>query len=133
MVCGIGTDIVRVRRIREAAERWGPRFLNKVFSDREIAYSLAKRDPYPHLAARFAAKEAMVKALGCLRESRELPSAYVPALHHFEVLPDRDGRPSLKPLVPVLPDGVVIHVSLSHEKDFAISVVVLERRRSEQL
>lgn len=133
MVCGIGTDIVEVKRMRAATERWGRRFLEKVFSDREIAYSFAKRDPYPHLAARFAAKEAMVKALGCLRESADIPAAHIPILRHFEVVSDSSGRPTLGILVPLLPDGVIAHLSLSHEKEYAVAVVVLERREPEQL
>ena len=58
----IGVDIVEVVRIRAALRRWGDRFLRKHFTEREIAYCLAKSRPHESLAARFAAKEAFAKA-----------------------------------------------------------------------
>jgi holo-[acyl-carrier protein] synthase len=63
-VLGIGIDLVQIPRMRRVVERWQDRFLSRVFTDREIAYCQARRDPIPHLAARFAAKEAGLKALG---------------------------------------------------------------------
>ena len=64
MIHGIGTDIIEIERIQSAYERWGERFLRRVFTEEEIRYSLKRRNPAPHLAARFAAKEAGAKALG---------------------------------------------------------------------
>jgi holo-[acyl-carrier protein] synthase len=61
---GIGVDLARIPRLREIVERWGERFLRRVFTDDEIAYCRRRRDPIPHFAARFAAKEATLKALG---------------------------------------------------------------------
>jgi holo-[acyl-carrier protein] synthase len=63
-VRGIGVDLVNIPRIRAAIERWEERFLRRVFTDSEIAYCRARRDPAQHFAARFAAKEAGLKALG---------------------------------------------------------------------
>ena len=63
-VRGIGVDLALISRVREVVERWDERFLRRVFTDREIAYCRRRRDPIPHLAARFAAKEATLKALG---------------------------------------------------------------------
>ena len=63
-VCGIGVDLVRIPRMREVIARWDERFLRRVFTEEEIAYCRARRDPVPHFAARFAAKEAGMKALG---------------------------------------------------------------------
>jgi holo-[acyl-carrier protein] synthase len=63
-VRGIGVDLAQIPRFRRAVERWDDRFLRKVFTDDEIAYCRERRDPIPHLAARFAAKEAALKALG---------------------------------------------------------------------
>lgn len=63
-VKGIGIDLVHVPRLREVISRWDERFLRRVFTDGEIAYCRAHRDPVPHFAARFAAKEAALKALG---------------------------------------------------------------------
>ncbi len=63
-VRGIGVDLVQIPRMRDVVDRWQERFLNRVFTAGEIAYCRARRDPIPHFAARFAAKEAGLKALG---------------------------------------------------------------------
>jgi holo-[acyl-carrier protein] synthase len=63
-VKGIGIDLVPISRMREVIARWDERFLRRVFTEAEIAYCRARRDPVPHFAARFAAKEAALKALG---------------------------------------------------------------------
>lgn len=63
MVLGIGIDIIEIDRIRQSVDRFGDMFLNKVFTPLEIEYSLSKKNKYQHLAARFAAKEAVAKAL----------------------------------------------------------------------
>src|SRR5713226_4619296 len=63
-VKGIGVELALISRLREVVQRWDERFLRRVFTDEEIAYCRRRRDPIPHLAARFAAKEATLKALG---------------------------------------------------------------------
>ena len=63
-VRGIGIDIVPIPRMRQILERWQERFLTRVFTPAEIAYCRGRKDPVPHFAARFAAKEAGLKALG---------------------------------------------------------------------
>ena len=63
-IIGIGLDATEIHRVRQAIDRFGDRFLRRVFTDGEIAYALKRRDPAPHFAARFAAKEAAMKALG---------------------------------------------------------------------
>jgi holo-[acyl-carrier protein] synthase len=63
-ISGIGVDMVNIPRMREVIDRWQERFLHRVFTEEEIAYCRARRDPVPHFAARFAAKEAGLKALG---------------------------------------------------------------------
>jgi len=64
MIYGIGTDIVEIKRVRDAVERWGKRFLKKIFTENEISYCYKKKDPFLHLAVRFAEKEALIKAIG---------------------------------------------------------------------
>src|SRR2546428_12564486 len=64
MIYGVGVDLVKIERMREVIARWDERFLRRVFTEQEIAYCRARRDPVPHFAARFAAKEAGMKALG---------------------------------------------------------------------
>ncbi len=63
-VRGIGVDLTRIPRLREVVARWNDRFLQRVFTEQELEYCRRRRDPIPHLAARFAAKEATLKALG---------------------------------------------------------------------
>src|SRR5574341_1936755 len=63
-VKGIGVDLAQSPRLRRGVERWEDRFLRRVFTEAELAYCRRRRDPIPHLAARFAAKEAGLKALG---------------------------------------------------------------------
>jgi holo-[acyl-carrier protein] synthase len=63
-IIGIGIDATDLPRVADILERYGDRFLRRVFTDGEIAYCTKRRDPVPHLAGRFAAKEAAMKALG---------------------------------------------------------------------
>src|SRR6187200_367148 len=63
-ILGLGIDVTDIPRIASAFERYGERFLRRVFTDGEIAYCTRRRNPVPHLAGRFAAKEAAMKALG---------------------------------------------------------------------
>jgi holo-[acyl-carrier protein] synthase len=63
-VKGIGVDLAMIPRMRRAVARWDERLLRRIFTDDELAYCRRRRDPIPHLAARFAAKEATLKALG---------------------------------------------------------------------
>ena len=63
MIFGIGIDIIEIERIQQSVEKFGDRFLNKIFTKGELDYSLSKKNKYQHLAARFAAKEAIAKAL----------------------------------------------------------------------
>ncbi len=64
MLVGTGIDLVEIRRIEESIERFGDRFLHRIFTSGEIAYCLRKRQSAESFAARFAAKEAGAKALG---------------------------------------------------------------------
>ena len=63
-IIGTGIDATEIRRIAESIERWGDRFVRRVFTEGEIAYCRRKRDAASSFAARFAAKEAAMKALG---------------------------------------------------------------------
>ncbi len=64
VIVSVGIDATDIHRIQETFQRYGDRFLQRVFTADEIAYCLRRRNPAPHLAARFAAKEAAMKALG---------------------------------------------------------------------
>lgn len=63
-IIGVGMDAADIPRVADVYARYGERFLRRVFTDGEIAYCTRRRDPAPHLAGRFAAKEACMKALG---------------------------------------------------------------------
>jgi len=125
MIYGIGIDLVNVSRIEEALKRWGERFQKKVFTPGEIEYCLGKRNPGPNFAARFAAKEALVKALGIgIRRGVHW--------RDVEVQPGPLGKPVLKLRGRALElcrqeriEGVF--VSLTHDGNYSGAVVVLEK------
>ena len=66
MVIGLGTDLIEIARIAQTVDRFGERFLRRVYTPQEIAYCLGKRSSAESLAARFAAKEAAAKALSLI-------------------------------------------------------------------
>ena len=122
MIYGIGTDIVKIDRMRIAAEKWCDGFVEKILTPGEKSYCYGKNDPYPSLAVRFAAKEALIKAIG-----GEIPVR----MKDIEVLSDEKGRPFIKvsnKLEVFFEEKKIIrcHLSLSHEKEFGIAYVVLE-------
>ncbi len=123
MISGVGTDIVEVDRIREAVHKWGEKFLKRVFSKQEIDYCFSKRDPFPHLSARFAAKEAAVKALsGTSMDQHMLVS-------DVEVRNEASGKPYivLDERIREAAGKTVLHVTLSHEKTYALATVIAEK------
>lgn len=114
MIYGIGIDIVDVERFKRALDRWGERFRRRFFNTEELEYCLGRRRPEVHLAARFAAKEAVIKALG-----NPVP------LKNIEILRDPSGKPLVK--VAGLSEDYRFHVSITHEKKFCVAQVVVER------
>src|SRR3989344_5752224 len=85
----IGIDIVEIKRLSKVSKKWGAAFLKKVYTDRELAYAKSKRFPYQHLAARFAAKEAIFKALG------EVEKNFV-GWKNVEIVNDASGKPAVR-------------------------------------
>jgi holo-[acyl-carrier protein] synthase len=121
MLRGVGVDIVEIERIRGLAHSEGARFLEKVFTDGEIAYCTAKHDSALHFAARFAAKEAVSKALatGWSGEFR---------WKDVEVVNDTGGQPRIVlhgRLEQLLPATVIL-VSISHSASHAVAMAVIE-------
>jgi holo-[acyl-carrier protein] synthase len=125
MIYGIGTDLVEIKRIKEALERWGDRFMNKVFTPGEIEYCSQKRNSSPNFSARFAAKEALVKALGIgMRRG----------VHWKDVEVTRGplGKPVLKlsgQAEAICKQEKIqgIFLSLAHDREYSIALVVLEK------
>lgn len=106
----LGVDLVEIGRVKSLAKR-NPKFLTRVFSAAEIAYCKAKKNPWPHFAVRFAAKEAVYKALG----KAEIP------LTAISVNRGKDGRPSVKIRGKVVRG---LKLSLSHGRDHAVAFAV---------
>lgn len=125
MIAGIGVDIIEVDRIARAVQRQGDRFLQRVFTPDEIAYCCSgEPQRFRRLAARFAAKEAALKALGIgLRQVKWTD---------MEIVRDSLGKPALR-LTGRLAEicqaqGIAqLHLSLSHCKEYAIAQVVAVR------
>jgi holo-[acyl-carrier-protein] synthase len=123
MIYGIGIDIVKVERMRTAVARWEKKFLERIFTEKEIVYAYNKKDPFPSLSVRFAAKEALIKAA----------LTYVPlSLREIEILNQEDGRPFIHAsgrLAVFFEENAVrcSHVSLSHEQEYGVACVVLEQ------
>jgi holo-[acyl-carrier-protein] synthase len=122
MIYGVGIDMVKTVRIQQAVERWGNRFLNRIFTEQEVAYAYRKSNPYPSLSARFAAKEAFIKAFSPGR---------VISLTDVEVRNQDTGKPLME--ISGRTGELVkqksirkIHVSLSHEKNYSVACVVIE-------
>jgi len=124
MIVGVGVDVVDLERIREALSRTGERFVRRVYTEAEAEYCRRHRDPVPHFAARFAAKEALFKAIRTgwsqgvrwrdveVARARGRPPELVlrgEALRHSTVLGTR-----------------TVHCTLSHSAASAVAVVILE-------
>lgn len=89
MIAGAGIDIVEIERFKKAKKKWGKSFLNKIFTANEIDYSKKRRFQDQHFAARFAAKEAVLKAFG----------EKISSIHNWqdiEILNDKSGKPYIK-------------------------------------
>lgn len=121
----VGIDIIEIERVADVIARHGDRFLNKIYTADEIAHC---RGRVPELAARFAAKEAVMKALGT--------GVRGVGWRDIEVLPNRRG----KPLVFLYGRGAQrardielrgLEISLTHSRDYAIASVVGERAMTE--
>jgi holo-[acyl-carrier protein] synthase len=124
MILGIGTDLAEVDRIRESIERFGDRFLNRIYTPGERSYALSKANSAERFAARFAAKEAGMKAIGTGWSQGV-------TWQDFAVVNERSGRPTIR-LTGVAREvadrlGVkTLSVSLTHTKAVAFAVVILE-------
>lgn len=122
MIVGLGLDLTEISRIAALLDRWGDRFARRVFTEREREFANRRAEPARHLAARFAAKEAALKALA------------VPAglrWHEMEVTGGGDRPPALelsgraREAADRL--GIVrVHITLSHDGDIAAAVVIAE-------
>ncbi len=117
MIIGIGVDITEVRRIKQAHEKWGDDFLQRVFTESEIKNAKTKTSFYQHLAGRFAAKEAVFKAAG----DKEL------SWQDIQIHNDRDGKP-----ICLFLNGrgknINVHISISHVKTYAVANAIITKK-----
>lgn len=123
MIYGVGIDLVKIDRMKEVVEKWGQRFIERVFTAGEISYCYEKKNPYLSLSVRFAAKEALIKAIG---------SAVPVSLTDIEVINVDTGKPFLKingRIKDFFEEKAIskAHLSLSHEHEYGLACVVLEQ------
>jgi holo-[acyl-carrier protein] synthase len=125
MIYGIGVDLVENDRIEKIIQKWGEKFLSRVFSDREVAYCRRHAQASIHYGARFAVKESFLKAIGTgLGRGVKLLE--------IEVVNEESGKPQL-----MLSGGAReylvkagierIHLSITHTKNYASAMVLLEK------
>jgi len=123
MIYGIGIDLINTQRMKDVIDKWGEKFLERVFTEDEIAYCYKRKEPYLSLSVRFAAKEALIKAMG-----PEISASF----RDIEILNYDNGKPSIRVknrLEEFFKEKEIKHsyLTLSHEKEFSIACVVLER------
>ncbi len=122
MIRGTGVDIIEVDRVKKALDAWGDRFLNRVFTKKELKYASTKKFSHENLAARFACKESVLKALGDTRVGIRLKN--------IEVLNDAKGKPEVilhgeaKEFAARNHLGKIM-VSMSHTNNYAVSTAIL--------
>ena len=115
-----GREIIEIKRIKESIDDLGDKFLERVYTDKEIAYCESKRNQkYQHYAARFAAKEAGFKAI-----SSKLDNKYDIGWKNIEIINDKNGRPHINFLDIQIKEIEEIDISISHCKEYATANVV---------
>lgn len=107
----VGIDIVEVERIKKAIEK-NSKFIEKIFTKKEIEYCEMRKNKYECYAGRFSAKEALSKALGT--GFRDL------SFLDIEILNDKLGKPE------IIYKDIHASISISHEKHYAISIVIIQ-------
>ena len=124
-ILGIGTDIIEIERIRDNLTQESERFLNRLFTPAEQAYCAQHKDSAPHVAGRFCAKEAIVKALG-------VGVGAVASWLDIEILNDAAGKPivHLSPKLQKNYPASHVLVSISHCRLYATATAILQSRHS---
>ena len=116
-----GTDIIEISRIQKSIEKSGQRFLEIVYTPKEIEYCESKRQSkYCHYAGRFAAKEAIYKAVSSL-----LKDKYAITWQNAQVINDENGNPKVEFIDMEIPEVKNIDISISHCKEYAVATVII--------
>ena len=114
----IGTDIVKVERIKKLLNNNGNKFLNKIYTENEIQYCNSNSDPYIHLSGKYAAKEAVKKALLSKNIIKTI------SLKKIEILNNENKSPYVK--IDDL-DDININITISHETQYAVAFALIEK------
>jgi holo-[acyl-carrier protein] synthase len=117
MILGTGVDITEVRRLRQAVEKWGEEFLSRVFTYEELENAKTRGGLYQHLAGRFAAKEAVFKALGDAKLNWK----------DVQILNDKEGKPHCV-ILNNRGKKIGIHISISHVKNYAVASAIITQK-----
>lgn len=121
MKVNCGVDIIEIDRIKHSIEESEQKFIDRVFTKNEIQYCESKKSQkYQHYAGRFAAKEAIFKAI-----SKSIKDKYSVNWKDFEITNDEQGRPKVNFLGIISKDIEDIDISISHCKEYAIANVVV--------
>ena len=116
-----GTDIIEIERIKKSIEETEGKFCERVYTEKEIEYCESKNaQKYQHYAARFAAKEAVFKAISSLLENK-----YDIGWKDVEILNDENSRPYVNILSEKVKSIESIDISMSHCKQYAVATVVV--------
>ena len=124
MVIGIGIDIIEIERIKNSIDNYGDSFLDKIYTKNELDYCLAKHNKYQHLAARFAAKEAIYKALATGWEKDATWKS-------IEITNEPNGLPVVTffgKLKEFIADDKDIKISLSHSDNYVTCVAIIYKK-----
>ena len=131
MVFGIGIDIIEIDRVQKSIEKYGDHFLNKIYTPGELEYCLNKTNKYQHLAARFAAKEAVYKALSSEKDDTENEySAANVGWQDIEIFNEPNGMPVVKvfgKIKKLLNGERSLKISISHSRDYVTCVAIVFR------
>ncbi len=129
MIAGIGVDIVDIARIQAMLDKYGDRFLRRVYTEAETAYAMSGANKAERLAGRFAVKEAVLKALGTGKSLGIL-------WRDIETLRGRSGKPEVRLHGQAVKwaksrGGGALHVSITHDGGKAMAFVILEKAGGE--
>ena len=129
MIFGIGIDIIEIDRIKRSIERYKDLFLNKIFTQTELDYCLSKKNKYQHFAARFAAKEAISKALstGWNKEFK---------WKDIEIYNEKSGMPNVilkGNLEKFLGDDKSLKITMSHSEHYVTCFAIIYANNVQEL
>ena len=126
----VGTDIIEVARIENIIKEKGDNFLNKIYTKDEIDYCESKGpNKYQHYAGRFAAKESVFKAIDKFIGYTSLSNDKIkaPKLKDIEIIHKHNGSPDILIKKSDIDDDVLVFISISHIKEYAMAVAVVQK------